>query len=52
MQVAIAGEGVGKVRIAPVLIQKGATKLALFGLGNLRDERLCRLFQTPACVEW
>ncbi|KAL6785333.1 MRE11 [Auxenochlorella protothecoides x Auxenochlorella symbiontica] len=51
-KVAIAGEGVGKVRIAPVLIQKGATKLALFGLGNLRDERLCRLFQTPACVEW
>ena len=42
----------GKLRIAPVLLQKGSTRLALYGLGNLRDERLCRLFQTPDCVEW
>lgn len=42
----------GKIRIAPVLIQKGSTKLALYGLGSLRDERLGRLFQTPACVQW
>src|SRR5689334_13752841 len=51
-QVAIEGEGVGKIRIAPVLIEKGATRVALYGLGNLRDERLGRLFQTPACVQW
>lgn len=51
-QVPIEGEGVGKIRIAPVLIQKGSTKLALYGLGSLRDERLGRLFQTPACVQW
>ena len=48
----ITGEGAGKVRIAPVLIQKGETKLALYGLGNIRDERLCRLFSTPNSVEW
>jgi len=48
----ITGEGAGKIRIAPVLLQKGDTKLALYGLGNLRDERLCRLFSTPNSVEW
>ncbi|KAG7671414.1 hypothetical protein Ndes2526A_g02059 [Nannochloris sp. 'desiccata'] len=48
----ITGEGAGKVRIAPVLLQKGETKLAMYGLGNLRDERLCRLFSTPNSVEW
>ena len=31
---------------------QGSTKLALYGLGNLRDERLGRMFQTPGCVEW
>lgn len=40
------------MRIEPVLLRKGDTKLALYGLGNLRDERLARLFQTPGCVEW
>ncbi len=48
----IAGEGAGKVRVAPVLLQKGATKIALYGLGNLRDERLARIFATPNSVEW
>lgn len=52
MQAAIEGTGTGKLRIAPVLLQKGATRVALYGLGNLRDERLCRLFQTPGHVEW
>ena len=43
---------IGKVRIVPVLLQKGYTRLALYGLGNIRDERLARMFQTPDCVEW
>lgn len=30
------------VKVAPVLLQKGSTKLALYGLGNVRDERLKR----------
>ena len=51
-KVPISGEGSGKIRIAPVLLQKGETKLAMYGLGNLRDERLCRLFSTPNSVEW
>lgn len=51
-QIPIVGAGVGKIRVSPVLIRKGSTRLALYGLGNLRDERLCRLFQTPGCVEW
>ena len=52
LQIPIVGAGVGKIRVSPVLIRKGSTRLALYGLGNLRDERLCRLFQTPGCVEW
>ncbi|XP_059059515.1 double-strand break repair protein MRE11 [Achroia grisella] len=33
-----------QVRITPVLMQKGATKLALYGLSHLKDQRLSRLF--------
>eukprot|EP00057_Strongylocentrotus_purpuratus_P032570 XP_788079.4 PREDICTED: double-strand break repair protein MRE11A-like [Strongylocentrotus purpuratus] len=32
------------VEISPILIQKGITKLAMFGLGSIRDERLHRMF--------
>ncbi|KAA8893221.1 Mre11 DNA-binding presumed domain-containing protein [Sphaerosporella brunnea] len=31
--------------ISPVLLQKGSTKLALYGLSNVRDERLFRTFR-------
>lgn len=31
---------------------QGDTRVALYGLGNIRDERLGRLFQTPGCVRW
>jgi len=37
---------VNKVEISPILIQKGTTKVALYGLGNLRDERLNRMWQS------
>lgn len=33
------------VRISPVLLQKGESKLALYGLSHLKDQRLSRLFQ-------
>ncbi|XP_074647490.1 double-strand break repair protein MRE11-like [Tubulanus polymorphus] len=33
-----------EVTMSPVLLQKGATRLALYGLGSIRDERLHRLF--------
>lgn len=32
------------VSLYPVLLQKGHSRLALYGLGNMRDERLHRLF--------
>ncbi|KAH0605400.1 uncharacterized protein H6S33_004622 [Morchella sextelata] len=33
------------ITVTPVLLQKGATKLALYGLSNVRDERLFRTFR-------
>ncbi|PIA13483.1 DNA repair exonuclease [Coemansia reversa NRRL 1564] len=33
---------VDNIRVSPVLLRKGNTHLALFGLGNVRDERLHR----------
>ena len=33
------------VNVKPVLLQKGGTKLALYGLSNIRDERLYRTFR-------
>jgi double-strand break repair protein MRE11 len=34
------------VQIKPVLLQKGRTKLALYGMSNIRDERLFRTFSS------
>lgn len=33
-----------KIQISPLLFEKGSTKLALYGLGSIRDERLHRTF--------
>src|SRR5271170_1079966 len=33
------------INVKPVLLQKGRTKLALYGLSNVRDERLYRTFR-------
>ncbi|KAI3515686.1 hypothetical protein L1887_14589 [Cichorium endivia] len=33
-------------------LEKGSTSVALYGLGNIRDERLNRMFQTPHAVQW
>ncbi|XP_036926947.1 double-strand break repair protein MRE11 [Acanthopagrus latus] len=35
---------VERIEISPVLMQKGNTKLALYGLGSIPDERLHRMF--------
>lgn len=35
-----------KIAVKPVLLQKGRTKLALYGLSNIRDERLFRNFRS------
>ncbi|KAL9939632.1 hypothetical protein V8E36_001449 [Tilletia maclaganii] len=37
---AAADEAEPGIRLKPILLQKGETKLALYGLGNIRDERL------------
>lgn len=34
-----------ELKIAPILLQKGSNKIALYGLSHIRDERLERLFR-------
>ena len=36
---------VDKIEISPLLLQKGSTRIALYGLGSLRDERLNRMWE-------
>lgn len=36
---------VDNIHIKPIMLQKGETKLALYGLSNVRDERLFRTFK-------
>ncbi|XP_073114090.1 double-strand break repair protein MRE11 isoform X4 [Elaeis guineensis] len=48
----LGGSGVGQIKLCPILIKKGTTSVALYGLGNIRDERLNRMFQTPHAVQW
>ncbi|CAO2833472.1 unnamed protein product [Amaranthus hypochondriacus] len=48
----LGGSGVGQITIYPILIKKGSTSVALYGLGNIRDERLNRMFQTPHAIQW
>jgi len=35
---------VDNIEISPILLKKGNTRLALYGLGNIRDERLYRTY--------
>ncbi|XP_077468275.1 double-strand break repair protein MRE11 [Stigmatopora argus] len=37
-------QSVEKIEISPILFQKGSSKLALYGLGSIPDERLYRMF--------
>lgn len=36
---------IDKIEVSPVLMQKGDTKVALYGMGSMRDERLNRMWQ-------
>eukprot|EP00986_Skeletonema_menzelii_P008558 scaffold3643_cov132-Skeletonema_menzelii.AAC.8 len=38
-------DAVDNVRVHPILFQKGTTKVALYGMGSMRDERLNRMWQ-------
>ncbi|KAI1343872.1 double-strand break repair protein mus-23 [Xylariaceae sp. FL0016] len=40
-----------EVNVKPVLLQKGRTKLALYGISNIRDERMFRNFRDRR-VKW
>ncbi|PNY29257.1 Double-strand break repair protein mus-23 [Tolypocladium capitatum] len=42
---------VDNIEAKPILLQKGLTKLALFGLSNVRDERMFRTFRDHK-VKW
>ena len=48
----LTGSGTGKIKIKPVLMRKGNTKLALYGLGYIRDARLHQMFSIKGNVEW
>lgn len=37
---------INQIQISPILIKKGDTHLALYGLGSMRDERLNRMWQS------
>ncbi|OII74585.1 DNA repair and meiosis protein MRE11 [Cryptosporidium ubiquitum] len=36
---------VDNIEVSPVLLEKGSTRLAIYGIGNIRDERLYRSFE-------
>lgn len=38
------------VEVFPILVVKGATRVAIYGLGNMRDERLHRMFAQQKVV--
>ena len=37
------------INIVPILLQKGVTKLAIYGLGAIKDERLHNMFEKVCC---
>uniref|UniRef100_A0A0E0LRV1 Mre11 DNA-binding domain-containing protein n=1 Tax=Oryza punctata TaxID=4537 RepID=A0A0E0LRV1_ORYPU len=43
---------VGQISVCPVFIKKGATSVAVYGLGNIRDEKLSRMLQTHDEIQW
>eukprot|EP01117_Protostelium_nocturnum_P020548 TRINITY_DN9299_c0_g1_i2.p1 TRINITY_DN9299_c0_g1~~TRINITY_DN9299_c0_g1_i2.p1 ORF type:complete len:711 (-),score=296.00 TRINITY_DN9299_c0_g1_i2:56-2188(-) len=38
-------DNIDDVTVYPILMRKGETKVAIYGMGNIRDERLYRTFQ-------
>jgi double-strand break repair protein MRE11 len=43
-------EEVDQIEISPILFQKGTTRIALYGLGSLRDERLNRMWEKQKVI--
>lgn len=40
------------IKISPLLLEKGRTKLAIYGLSSIKDERLFRLFRESKVRLW
>lgn len=45
-------ESAKRIDVAPILLQKGASKIALYGLGNIRDELLYDTWCRQRKVHW
>lgn len=41
-----------KISVMPILLQKGRTKIALYGLGNIRDDVLYETWMNTKQVQW
>ena len=44
-------DSINDIEVSPVLLVKGTTKLAIYGIGSIRDERLHRMF-LQGKVKW
>ena len=40
----LVGSGAGALSLAPIVLAKGSVRVALYGLGAIRDERVARVF--------
>lgn len=40
----LSGSGAGALSLAPIVLAKGGVRVALYGLGAIRDERVARVF--------
>jgi len=49
---ALSGSNTGAIELKPVLLRKGETKLALYGLGWIRDQRLHQMMASKGNVKW
>ena len=45
-------DDINDIEISPILLKKGCTKVALYGLGNIRDERLVHTWKSKKKVKW
>lgn len=46
------GGGPGQIRVRPVLLEKGSARIAMYGIGHIRDSRLKHIFEQPEGVQF
>ena len=49
-KVPLEGSDEGRLRLAPLIVGKGGVRLALYGCGAHREDRMARVFRTPGAV--